>query len=183
MGIWLLCKNWQLMGRIAAANNIAPLMYRQDLWEAEWLATFLLEGEAMFAQLHLIPSEQVEASSPQFTFVQRSGWPLDDLTLGVPFLQCGTSSQKLVGHVMQKALSTACLRRRARPRSPTSSAICSFASARRISLNSIPYFEIPRSSSYSSSASCSITTFSHTVHRRWSKVPVHPICFFVSYRR
>ena len=73
MGLWYLHAFWKFVAQVMNADTGLPLMKRESLWEAWWLTSFLLEGQAMYAQLHLIPSSHLEISCPQFDFIQAIG--------------------------------------------------------------------------------------------------------------
>ena len=81
LGLWYLHAFWRLMAELASGSlGGLPLVKRDRLWEAWWLTSFLLEGQAMYTQLHLVPSATLEATGAQFDFVMALGldsWKLD----------------------------------------------------------------------------------------------------------
>ena len=73
MGLWYLHAFWKFMARVLASKSALPLLQREQVWESYWLLSFLLEGQAMFAQLHLLPSLTLEASAPHYEFIKDLG--------------------------------------------------------------------------------------------------------------
>jgi hypothetical protein len=77
MGIRYLHVFWKFISEIESSRNPLAILLRPQIWEAYWLMSFLLEGQAMYAQLHLHPSPKLEATCPQFTFMQTLGIQCD----------------------------------------------------------------------------------------------------------
>ena len=73
MGLWYLHLFWKFMARVLTGRSALPLLQREQIWESYWLMSFLLEGQAMFAQLHLLPSRDLEASTLQWEFIKDLG--------------------------------------------------------------------------------------------------------------
>lgn len=69
MGLWFLHNFWKFLAQAMNGHFGLTLMTRDRLWDAWWLTSFLLEGHATFAQLHLYPSSRTDAACPQHTFL------------------------------------------------------------------------------------------------------------------
>lgn len=68
MGLWYLHYFWELISLVFSKKSY-PLMLCHDLFERFWFISILLEGQAMYAQLNLIPSEKIEATTKQYGFI------------------------------------------------------------------------------------------------------------------
>jgi len=73
MGLWYLHSFWKFMAEVCNSKNALPLVKRDEIWNAWWLVTFLLEGQAMYSQLHLIPDPSQEIHYPQYGLVHAFG--------------------------------------------------------------------------------------------------------------
>jgi len=98
MGLWYLHTFWKHIARVSNEPSISVIASGTFVWEAYWLLAFLLEGQAMFAQLHLFPCDG-EASSRQYDFMRR---------LGLSYSRISKTDPRRVGSDTQKLFAGAC---------------------------------------------------------------------------
>jgi len=98
MGQWYLHTFWKYVAELYKKPSGILIAGRSFLWEAYWLTAFLLEGQAMFAQLHLVPGTG-EASTRQYGFMRR---------LGMSYNRIVRNDLGLISSGIQRLFSKAC---------------------------------------------------------------------------